>query len=134
MNNTPTVRVDVPARFFADHIGRDCSESAVVVKRLARTVRVDLDRAAYDDLLSDAEHYGGGAMDDMYADDFASASGLIRSARATARALRAVGRPAEAVPACEWFALCANPATGTTPHPILGDVPTCDRCADRASS
>jgi len=29
---------------------------------------------------------------------------------------------------CEWFLLCTNPATGTTPHPILGDVPTCDRC------
>lgn len=33
---------------------------------------------------------------------------------------------------CEWFALCENPATGTTPHPILGAVPTCDRCAKRA--
>lgn len=30
---------------------------------------------------------------------------------------------------CAWFAGCGRPATGTTPHPILGDVPTCDRCA-----
>lgn len=30
---------------------------------------------------------------------------------------------------CEWFALCENPATGTIDHPILGPVPTCDRCA-----
>lgn len=29
---------------------------------------------------------------------------------------------------CQWFALCKNKATGTTPHPALGDVPTCDRC------
>lgn len=29
---------------------------------------------------------------------------------------------------CEWFALCDHPATGTMPHPILGDVPICDRC------
>ena len=34
---------------------------------------------------------------------------------------------------CMWFAACDNPATGTTPHPILGDVPTCDRCAERAA-
>lgn len=32
---------------------------------------------------------------------------------------------------CEWYALCANLAVGTTPHPILGPVPICDRCAQR---
>jgi hypothetical protein len=32
---------------------------------------------------------------------------------------------------CEWFALCDNPAVGTLPHPVLGDVPVCDRCADK---
>lgn len=31
---------------------------------------------------------------------------------------------------CEWFAYCDNPATGTQHHPILGDVPICDRCRD----
>jgi hypothetical protein len=30
--------------------------------------------------------------------------------------------------ACQWFALCENPATGATSHPILGNVATCDRC------
>jgi len=34
----------------------------------------------------------------------------------------------EAKQMCEWFARCKNPATGTTPHSILGKVPTCDRC------
>lgn len=29
---------------------------------------------------------------------------------------------------CNWFAGCTNPATGTTPHPILGPVHTCNRC------
>jgi hypothetical protein len=30
--------------------------------------------------------------------------------------------------ACEWYALCENPATGTRSHTILGDVPICERC------
>lgn len=29
---------------------------------------------------------------------------------------------------CQWWALCYNAATKTRPHPILGDVPICDRC------
>lgn len=33
---------------------------------------------------------------------------------------------------CQWFALCVNRATGTTTHPILGEVSTCDRCANFA--
>jgi len=37
-------------------------------------------------------------------------------------------QPATPVAACAWFARCTNPATGTTPHPVLGSVPTCDRC------
>lgn len=32
---------------------------------------------------------------------------------------------------CEYFAGCTRPAVGTTPHPILGAVPTCQQCADR---
>lgn len=32
---------------------------------------------------------------------------------------------------CEWFALCENTADGVVSHPVLGDVPTCQRCADR---
>lgn len=35
---------------------------------------------------------------------------------------------------CEWFVRCVNEATGSVRHPILGDVPTCDRCASFASS
>jgi hypothetical protein len=36
--------------------------------------------------------------------------------------------PAATGPTCEWFANCGQPATGTTPHPVLSAVPTCDRC------
>lgn len=32
---------------------------------------------------------------------------------------------------CEWYALCMNPAEGTVTHPILGEVPTCSRCAGK---
>ncbi len=32
---------------------------------------------------------------------------------------------------CEWYLLCDHDAVGTTPHPVLGDVPICQRCADK---
>jgi hypothetical protein len=39
--------------------------------------------------------------------------------------------PEPDAPTCEWFALCANPAEGLLPHPVLDWVPTCSRCADK---
>jgi len=35
---------------------------------------------------------------------------------------------------CEWFLLCDNEATQTEPHPIVGDVPICDRCKDKLTA
>lgn len=32
---------------------------------------------------------------------------------------------------CAWFALCDHTAIGFEPHPILGDVPICERCRDK---
>jgi len=31
--------------------------------------------------------------------------------------------------ACRWFARCENVAVGVQSHPILGEVPICERCA-----
>lgn len=30
---------------------------------------------------------------------------------------------------CEWYVLCDKKADGIVHHPILGEVPTCQRCA-----
>lgn len=32
---------------------------------------------------------------------------------------------------CQYFALCDNEAIGVVVNPILGNVPCCQRCADR---
>ncbi|KRD08596.1 hypothetical protein ASE48_08510 [Mycobacterium sp. Root265] len=32
---------------------------------------------------------------------------------------------------CQWFAKCENPANGLRSHPILTQVPTCQRCDDK---
>lgn len=32
---------------------------------------------------------------------------------------------------CQYFALCDNEAVGNVVHPVLGNVPTCQRCADK---
>ncbi len=32
---------------------------------------------------------------------------------------------------CQWYARCENPADGVVKHPILGNVPTCTRCAKK---
>jgi hypothetical protein len=34
---------------------------------------------------------------------------------------------------CQWFLNCTREATTTAPHPILGDVPTCQKCHDFAA-
>lgn len=33
---------------------------------------------------------------------------------------------------CAWFAGCDNISTGAMSHPVIGDVPICDRCRERA--
>lgn len=34
----------------------------------------------------------------------------------------------EHVTTCEWFAMCDREAATTRSHPVLGEVPICDRC------
>lgn len=38
---------------------------------------------------------------------------------------------AQAHPLCEWYALCSNVSVGTVTHPILGEVPVCERCLNK---
>ena len=33
------------------------------------------------------------------------------------------------VPLCQWFLKCFEPAVEMVPHPVLGQVPCCARCA-----
>jgi len=35
---------------------------------------------------------------------------------------------------CQWFRDCGNPATSLEPHPILGAVPICERCAAKVAA
>lgn len=70
--------------------------------------------------------------------------GLRRAADLLARALGLAevypdaldtAEPAPAAPdlgECQWFAGCERPAAGHVTHPILGEVPTCHRCAEFA--
>lgn len=32
---------------------------------------------------------------------------------------------------CQWYLLCTNEATLLEPHPILKQVPICQRCKDK---
>lgn len=32
---------------------------------------------------------------------------------------------------CEWYAFCDHVAAGVVVHPVLGEVPCCERCADK---
>lgn len=33
---------------------------------------------------------------------------------------------------CEWYLLCQNEGNMRRPHPVLGSVPICERCNDKA--
>lgn len=50
------------------------------------------------------------------------------------QALAAIEKHAGGPVPCGWFALCENTATTTAPHPILGWIPVCQRCAERISN
>lgn len=84
----PVSAYKLPPRFYHDHVARDCLPG-VLVRETSRQVVVELDAAAYADLLSDADYYSDASAfePDLF--------GLCASARATYRALLAQGRPGE---------------------------------------
>lgn len=57
--------------------------------------------------------------------------GVAINPKRTKGAYSVIGTPRIPGGTCKWFALCENAATLTIPHPILGDVPACQRCADK---
>lgn len=45
---------------------------------------------------------------------------------------RCKGNPGpDALNVCKWYVLCFEPAIGVVDHPVLGQVPCCQRCADK---
>ena len=72
----------LPAKFYLDHRARDCGESGKIVRSTKNYIIVELDAAALDDLLSDADYYAS-----LQGDDFHENKGVCLSARATVTAI-----------------------------------------------
>ena len=89
MPHTQTVTVKLPTRFYDDHADRGLP-AGDLVKRTKRYVVVELDAAAYGELISDAEHYADRSQFDQR-DPFLR--GLCTSAKATVCCLRAIETP-----------------------------------------
>lgn len=82
-------RIELPNRFWDDYADRfrdQVAADAVVIKRLSRTTRLDVGPDLLFDLLEDAEFYA----DTQGLDVEAVGLGLVNSARAAAKRLRAV--------------------------------------------
>ena len=77
-----TYQIDVPFHFWDDHADR-CDSQAVVVKKLAKTIRLEITGEEIADLLSDADVYA-----DFHGEDRQANLGLVNSAKATGRNLR----------------------------------------------
>jgi hypothetical protein len=86
-----TVVVKLPPRFYEDHVSRDLPAGRVV-RSTQRHVYVELDRAAHDELESDARFYAEMGSEGAFEPGL---SGIVASARATLRAL-----DAQPVPSC----------------------------------
>ena len=78
----------LPRRFYDDHVYRDFW-GGNVIKSTSRTITVELDREAFDELLDDARFYS-----EMGAREFdRNYSGVVKSATATVKALTLAGPP-----------------------------------------
>jgi len=78
--------IRVPAKFFDDHEERECEPFCEPVKRSSRFVWLLPSDPGLDELLSDARHYGD---DDGGPDAIGDGGGLVRSAKATVKAIEA---------------------------------------------
>ena len=96
-----TITIDLPPTFYDDHASRDLA-SGRELKRTKRYVRVELDREAYDELLSDARHYS--EPDPSWTIKYdAHLLAISRSARATVKRLEAVEPPDGTITVDEVF-------------------------------
>ena len=75
--NYPIV-VKLPRLFYIDHRDRDLPSGEIIRAVGNNRVEVALDEEAFEDLISDAKHYGFGGMD---WDGYGSEGSLERSAR-----------------------------------------------------
>jgi hypothetical protein len=78
--------IRVPAKFFNDHEERDCEPCCEPIKRSERFVWLRLNDPGLAELLDDARHYGD---DDGGPDAIGDDGGLVRSAKATVKAIEA---------------------------------------------
>lgn len=85
------IKVKLPKRFYLDHLDRDLPSGEILRFVGNNQVEVSLDEEAFEDLVSDAEHYGFGGMD--YCDDLVRrADSLERSAKRTYEILTKIER------------------------------------------
>lgn len=88
-NAAGAVTVRLPHTFYRDHEDRDLPAGQVIRETKAH-LYVALDAPAFDDLWSDADHYASSGTATYGPESL----GLISSARATLKALKAVARAA----------------------------------------
>ena len=80
-------RVTIPALFYRDHLSRECGQSGKIVGVLGTRIMVDLDEAAFQDLLSDADCY---ADFKNSREDYRNNRSVVDSAIRTLAVLKAV--------------------------------------------
>lgn len=76
------MKIKIPNRFYLDHRARDNGASGKVVSSTKNYVIVELNTAALEDLLSDADYYAA-----LSGEDFQENKGVCLSARATLKAI-----------------------------------------------
>ena len=103
--------IQVARKFYDDHEGRGCGLTDQVIKRQVYTVTVRLDEEGWDDLISDARHYGYSGIDwdrdleSEYCDLEASAKRVFDRMKKIAELSQLRDRPDTNRPARLW---CVN--------------------------